>query len=154
LYERYLKQGQQTKTQYSISLIFPISWEVDTVEKMALEQHARELEEFGFQFVMNDERVQLKGIPGDWNLSGAEQEFKQILRSLIEEEHIQVDRRLCFARTLAQASVRMKSTHWNESEIRTLVTQLIACDAPDVCPEGKICFWKLTYNEIEKRLNL
>lgn len=154
LYERYLKLGQQSKLQYAISLIFPISWDVDAVERLALEQHAHDLEMFGFQFLVNEDRVQLKSIPGDWNLAGAEQEFKQILSSLMEEDQVHLDRKMFMARTLARASVRMKSTHWNESEIKTLVTQLLSCDAPDVCPEGKICFWKLTYNEIEKRLNL
>lgn len=154
LYERYLKQVRQSATQYSISLIFPIILDVDPVEKMVLEQHGQELEAFGFQFLVSEDKVQLKGIPGDWNLSGAELEFKKVLASLSEGEQISSDRRLFLARTMAQASVRMKSSHWNESEIRTLVAQLRACEAPDICPEGKICFWKLSFNEIEKRLNL
>lgn len=154
LYERYLRQHTQSSPECSISLIFPIAWEIDTVEKAMILEQQSEFEAYGFQFTLLDERIQLKAIPSEWTLTDAEQEFKQMLQVFMEDGKEAADRNLLMARTLARSGVRMKSAHWNETEIKTMIAQLFACADPDICPEGKICFWKLTINEIEKRLNL
>lgn len=148
-------QKQFAEGVVSQKLLLPISIELDSLSAAALKnnigflsQHGFDLEEFGRNF------FRIEGHPSWLQEHKAEVFVLDVIHALregeIDPKKLQLGREV-LARMSATRAIRF-SDHPSDAEVMELIRQLLACDHPLICPNGKPTYFEMPHREIASRL--
>ncbi len=151
LYEKFLANItiQQATSQ---QLLFPLQLNFSLDRIRLLEQLKERLEFTGFIFKLNEETVEISGIP----VNMPENDIPDVLEQLLSdfEEGIpdngfsQTD---FFARSLCKTLAIRTGESLNRNAREALVNSLFACKEPTVSPFGKLVYITMTLDELDKK---
>jgi DNA mismatch repair protein MutL len=150
-YERYARQfGAVDITRQD--LLIPITLDLSSTEVLALRDRLDEMEPLGLSAIPNDQHgIDITAVP-TWFPAGYELIYAEaIARSLLEDTDISVGAsRDALAKNLACKHSIKANQHLSDSEIRTLLADLSACENPFTCPHGRPTVIHFSVREVEK----
>lgn len=156
-YESILEQiGNQTQSKQD--LIIPIQIELEPLAASALESHLNELNDYGFiieSFGKNFYRVM--SVP-DWLKI---EHIEKFILDLVDQlrtrgSYSKNPKQSVFWEQIAHSAIKdflFNSEKEHASSLEKLPTLLFQCEEPLTNPLGKIIFFELDWNEIEKKIN-
>ena len=150
-YERYLKYLKNENIS-TIDLLIPITLELTPSDYMKFNERKNILENMGFnidEFGINT--IVIKTHP-TWLLSGYEKESIEKLVDLLINGY-NVDRikfNDSIAKTLACKMSVKGNTRINDSEMQSIIDDLVLCDNPYNCPHGRPTIISFTKYELER----
>lgn len=152
LYERALKVITES-LPYSQELLFPVQVELNTSERILLQELAEELQRLGFRLAMHgDAAVEILAVPVDIRTGHEESALREILEQYREYEQVRnTDARDNLAASFAcRASIKTGDT-LSIAEMRQLVEDLYATSLPYVCPHGRPVVVEFPLQELDRR---
>jgi len=152
LYEQYLK-NITVKEALSQQLLFPLNLSFSKVDLALLKEVKQSLEYTGFAFSMiNEESVEITGIPTNINESDVSHILEELLADLKNEVpdggFSQVD---ALAKTLSKSMAVKTGEILEQASQETLVNNLFACKEPGLSPFNKPVYTTITIDELDKK---
>ena len=138
LFEKYLKE-LENQGGVSQQELFPQALSLNMNDASLLKEMLPELESLGFVLEQaNPTTFMINGTPSDAAGNDAVALLEKILDNYkLNRTHLQLDRKLNMAKTMAaQLSIKAQ-TKLTELEMQHLVDQLFACNVAEVAPNGK-----------------
>ncbi|WOO39580.1 DNA mismatch repair endonuclease MutL [Rubellicoccus peritrichatus] len=136
-------------------LLLPVSFELEPLAAAALLENLKFFQAQGFaveEFGRNFFRLEAHPV---WLKDEDSEAFVIELVEAIRDGKIDPRRkdlaRSAFAKMASSRAIRINDAV-TDIELRELVTKLLRCNQPLVCPNGKATYFELTNNEIKKRL--
>lgn len=153
LFEKFLKE-MESDSGHSQQELFPQPFTLSTNDASVLREMLPELQRLGFVLEqVNPTTFMINGTPSD--LSGctpAELLEKMLDNYKINRTDLQLDRKLCMAKTMAsQLSVKAQ-TPLSELEMQNIADQLFGCSVAETAPDGKKIYTLLTLEELTQKL--
>ncbi|MFI3330836.1 MAG: DNA mismatch repair endonuclease MutL [Rikenellaceae bacterium] len=149
LYSRYktmLSNGNSATQQ----LMFPLALELSTKQISELNACERELIDFGFEFSINQNKVEISGIPADFTNCKTDEIFCELI-DMLSEQHITSDElRVDFLAKIMSKTSNIRALE--TSAIENLLRELITCEYINYTPQGQQVISYLDQKEIDKRL--
>lgn len=135
-------------------LLVPIPMEFEPVAAAVVEEHLAFFREVGFEFECFGRNFYRLAAHPNW-LENAEIEvFVRDLVAEIREKGLDPQHKNlahdCIARLAATQAVRFEDT-LNDTAVVALAHDLMACELPLACPQGKPTFFEVAYSELNKR---
>jgi DNA mismatch repair protein MutL len=152
LYERFLAT-ETAGAKPSQPLLAPVVLELTPVQSSLVATLGTALDEHGFAVeAFGESGYLLRAAPASLRRDDPARAFVELL-DLLTREDAPVDPRLRVAASLAcHAAVRAGQTLAAE-EMRDLIEQLEACEAPQTCPHGRPTMLHLSADELAKRFS-
>ncbi len=151
LYENFLGT-LRAKPAASQSSLFPQTLDLPHADAELMSSLLPELNQLGFDLEgFGGGSFIVRGIPPE--LAGRHNEL-ELLEKLLQQYKNNVDltsdghERL--ARTLARTAAIKRGTPLDESEMRSLIDRLFACEQPRLAPNGRRCYVKYELDEVER----
>lgn len=155
LYEYFLRLLSSDSAS-SQSLMFPLVLSYSKKEVVMLQDFRVTLEHLGFSFgIFEEETIEILGTHSSLSESDVMEVFDTFLLNIsdgIPEDGFSLNDR--FAKILAHCSGIKSGDSLDAASQEGLVNDLFACKEPDRSPDGKLVFTTLTFDEIEKKLNV
>ncbi|MDR1226527.1 MAG: DNA mismatch repair endonuclease MutL [Prevotellaceae bacterium] len=151
LYEELL-QSMQTEGVAQQEL-FPQTIELSTADYTLIMSLADELNQMGLDVRdFGNQTVVVQGIPA----FTLDKNPKELVLELIEqlkadEKELSENHRHILAASMASSMAIPAGKALGETEMKTLVAQLLACTSPDICPNGKPTMTIISTEEIDKK---
>ena len=151
LYEGFLRTLRE-KPATSQTSLFPQTLDLAHADAELMVALLPQLNQLGFDLeAFGGGTFIVRGIPAE--LAGRNNEL-DLLERILQQFKSNVDLsnnghdRL--ARTLARAAAIKRGTGLDESEMRSLIDRLFACEQPRVAPNGRQCFVKYELEDVER----
>ena len=151
LYENFLRTLRD-KPATSQTSLFPQTLDLAHADADLMASLLPELNQLGFDLEsFGGGSFIVRGIPAE--LAGRNSEL-ELLERILQQYKSNVDlsndghERL--ARTLARAAAIKRGTGLDDTEMRSLIDRLFACEQPRVAPNGRRCFVKYELDEVER----
>jgi DNA mismatch repair protein MutL len=142
------------KNALSQQLLFPHEIHLNANEMSTFNLLKEDIEELGFDFgEINEETIQILGVPYDTNTSNLDQLLEQLLENddlidqSIEEKHHQV------ILSLSKSMCIPVGKELKQEEMNHIIDQLYACENFEFSPSGKKIFINISLNDIDNRFN-
>ncbi len=150
-FERLLKVSESNEIQ---SLLIPHTLDVTPMERELLKEHLTMLHSLGFhieEFGQNSFIVQ--GVPQFLSNEDIPHLIHEILHSLKEyqESHTIKNEKEKFIAAAASRACVSKKSQLSLPEAQSLVNQLMKCEKPNLCPQGKPTMIEISLEEIAKQ---
>ena len=153
LFEKFLKE-LETDTGHSQQELFPQPFTLNANDSSVLREMLPELQRLGFVLEQaNATTFMINGTPADLAGSSPVELLEKMLDNYkINRTDLQLDRKLCMAKTMAaQLSVKSQ-TVLSELEMQNLVDQLFGCSVAEIAPDGKKIYTLFTLDKITDQL--
>ena len=151
LYETFLR-NLRDKPASSQTSLFPQTLDLSHTDAELMASLLPELNQLGFDLEsFGGGSFIVRGIPAE--LAGRNSELElleRILQQYKSNVDVSNDGHDRLARTLARAAAIKRGTGLEESEMRSLIDRLFACEQPRVAPNGRKCFVKYELEEVER----
>lgn len=150
-YERYAKRFGAVQIERQ-DLLIPITLHLSSTEVLALSERLAEFEPLGVSAILNDHNgIDITAVP-TWFPAGYELPYaEEIAKTILEEGDVSVaTSRDALAKNLSCKHSIKANQHLNDSEIRTLLADLAACENPFTCPHGRPTVIHYSVREVEK----
>jgi len=153
LYEKFLAYINKNRGPVQ-QLMFPQQLVLSPVDAQLLTDISDDIAALGFDLEKSGlNTFAIKGMPPEMgNMGNIDRLFDGLLAQYREnEEMLQLERRNNLARALArQAAVKRKKVLTN-TEMRSLIDQLFACEKPYIAPNGRKTFVKQSLDYLDKQ---
>ena len=147
-----LEQDQEAPARQMLAV--PLSIEASPTELAAIEDHHRMLARLGFDFEQfGPGAYLLRSIPASLVGRSYEAEVRELLRELAEWDAPTADdrRRAGLAALVACHSAVKAGQTLTHAEMQRLLDDLLATDAPAVCPHGDPIIMTITPEQLDRR---
>lgn len=153
LFEKFLKE-LESDLGHSQQELFPQPFTLNANDASVLREMMPELQRLGFVLEqVNATTFMINGTPTD--LSGctpAELLEKMLENYKINRTDLQLDRKLCMAKTMASQLSIKAQTPLSELEMQNIADQLFGCSVAEIAPDGKKIYTLLTLEELTQKL--
>lgn len=152
LYERFAKN--ESKAMASQTLIFPLNCSFSPADTEILNEIADELKHFGFEInPLGRNNFVVTAVPADFKDDDAAGSIEQIINdykgNMLQQSYTRTE---SVALTLAKRLSTKAGQKLKPEEIKSIITQLFACDIPDHSPAGKRTMAIINENELSDKL--
>ena len=158
-HERILYEQARTALNGGLAssqqLLFPVTLEFAPADHELLLELLPNLRLLGFEITpFSGRTVKVEGVPADVQV-GHE---RRILEEVMEQyktyrDGLQLEARENLAKSLARRSAIQPGKALSETEARSLIDQLFACEMPYACPHGRPTLVKISMEELEQRFS-
>ena len=153
LYEHILR-NLTVEQGASQTLLFPLKLSFTLIEMALLSGIEDQLKQAGFGFVLNEETMELSGIPSGMNEANVQEIIEQLIHDIqhqVPDSHFsQSD---LIAKSLSKNSALRAGVILNKQEQEHLVNSLFACKEPNTTPSGAKTFITIDAANLEQRFN-
>ncbi len=153
LFEKYLYEINN-KSIVTQKILFPIIYTPPTIYKENLKEISEKLEVLGFEIKQIDENnFELYSVPENLVQENPIDLLENLLYSYSENQENQEGIKLKIYEELALAlakSISKKNIIFQEEEMESLYNKLLTSSNPKYTPDGKIIFYELSINELNK----
>lgn len=149
LFQSFIKKSQ--RNILSQQLLFPIDLVLSTNEVLKIKEAEQYWISFGFDLIIDDEKLNIKAIPGDLQSEMIVPLFSDFLSSDIDIS--EVDYSSLLAKFMAKAAAIKKGTPLSHKKLQSLVQQLFALPQFNYSPFGKVIYKSFTLQDIKKQLD-
>src|SRR5690606_6011991 len=140
LFQSFIKKSQSNIL--SQQLLFPIDLVLSTNEVLKIKEAEQYWISFGFDLIIDDEKLNIKAIPGDLQSEMIVPLFSDFLSSDIDIS--EVDYSSLLAKFMAKAAAIKKGTPLSHKKLQSLVQQLFALPQFNYSPFGKVIYKSFT----------
>ncbi|MDC1068877.1 DNA mismatch repair endonuclease MutL [Candidatus Kapabacteria bacterium] len=134
----------------SQQMLFPETFELDKKEITILEEIKDELIILGFQFSLNNNKIEIFGKPTEIENGNEEKDLKEILSKFEENQELgRTNKRENIAASYSCRSAIKTGKKLNYDEMKNLHQNLMKCDTPEVCPHGRPVIMEITLKELD-----
>ncbi len=138
---------------FSQQLLFAQTFQLKKEIYELLQRYDAKISRLGFEIKYHGKNtISITGVPSSVKLGNESKTLLGILNALYKYE--EGDTEKIIAETFAEEAAVKEGEDLNENELGLIVDQLFATSAPNVTPEGKRTFVKISTNEISGMLDL
>ncbi len=149
LYEKYLEQYENRQIA-SQQLLFPVNMNMSAEELSIIQELKDELINFGFDIkTFGHNGIVINGSPTEITESKIPEIIDEIINHFLDGKHLDQDRKLAFARTMARQLAIKYGQKLKQSEMEELADALFSCTIPDVSIDGEQIFKTIGIEEIK-----
>ena len=150
----YFKQKKSKKIP-SQKLIFPKHIFISKQQSIEINLLKKEFSEMGFDLKVNEESIEINGIPSQCREDNLQNIFEDILNNLdIEDENIDEKIKNKLNKNVSYSLCLKTGQKLTTEEMKVLVNELMNCEISSVSPNGSSTFINLNLNDINKKFNL
>ena len=153
LFEKFLKE-LESDSGHSQQELFPQPFTLNANDASVLREMLPELQRLGFVLEQaNATTFMINGTPSDLSeCTPAELLEKMLDNYKINRTDLQLDRKLCMAKTMASQLSIKAQTPLSELEMQNIADQLFGCTVAEIAPDGKKIYTLLTLEELTQKL--
>lgn len=153
LFEKFLKE-LESDSGHSQQELFPQPFTLNANDASVLREMLPELQRLGFVLEQaNATTFMINGTPSDLSeCTPAELLEKMLDNYKINRTDLQLDRKLCMAKTMASQLSIKAQTPLSELEMQNIADQLFGCSVAEIAPDGKKIYTLLTLEELTQKL--
>lgn len=149
LYERFLAQ-LENKSGASQKLLFPLTFKYPAEKHLLIVELRDKLNTLGFEIEdFGHHSIIIHGIPTGME----EQSVQEIIDGFVDAYQANLEYKMGInenlAKSLAMYGSMKRGKHLSLEEMKNLIDQLFACEAPHVSPSGNKCVLSFTLDEIQ-----
>ena len=149
LYEKYLEQYENRQIA-SQQLLFPINMNMSAEELSIIQELKEELINFGFDIeTFGHNGIVVNGSPTEMTESKIPEIIDEIINHFLDDKHLDQDRKLAFARTVARQLAIKSGQKLKHNEMEELANALFSCKIPDVSIDGEQIFKTIGIEDIK-----
>ena len=138
----------------SQQLLFPQRLTLSVADYEIMEERDTEFALLGFDVeYCGDCTVEVRGVPADESTQDIDTLIYELLLQLSTPTDVEQQRRERLAQTMAQSGSRSRCMSLGAEEVASLLAQLSTSSNMTYTPSGKEIFWRITIEEIKKRLS-
>ena len=153
-----LKAARQSDGRISLqSLLLPITVVLSSEELSALSEYGEDIRSLGFDFNINNEAADLLAVPGNINVSEAEELLIKMLDEIIEgrgnpavTDSIRKEKALY--QIACKAAIKGGRVY-DKSIVEWLVKKVLMLPDVTVCPHGRPIAYRLTKSELDRQFD-
>lgn len=150
----YFKQKKSKKIP-SQKLIFPKHIFISKQQSIEINLLKKEFLEMGFDLKVNEESIEINGIPSQCREENLQNIVEDILKNLdIEDENIDEKIKNKLNKNVSYSLCLKTGQKLTNEEMKVLVNELMNCEISSVSPNGSSTFINLNLNDINKKFNL
>ena len=150
----YFKQKKSKKIP-SQKLIFPKHIFISKQQSIEINLLKKEFSEMGFDLKVNEESIEINGIPSQCREENLQNIVEDILNNLdIEDENIDEKIKNKLNKNVSYSLCLKTGQKLTTEEMKVLVDELMNCEISSVSPNGSCTFINLNLNDINKKFNL
>ena len=150
----YFKQKKSKKIP-SQKLIFPKHIFISKQQSIEINLLKKEFSEMGFDLKVNEESIEVNGIPSQCREENLQNIVEDILNNLdIEDENIDEKIKNKLNKNVSYSLCLKTGQKLTTEEMKVLVNELMNCEISSVSPNGSSTFINLNLNDINKKFNL
>ena len=150
----YFKQKKSKKIP-SQKLIFPKYIFISKQQSIEVNLLKKEFSEMGFDIKVNEESIEINGIPSQCREDNLQNIVEDILNNLdIEDENIDEKIKNKLNKNVSYSLCLKTGQKLTTEEMKVLVNELMNCEISSVSPNGSSTFINLNLNDINKKFNL
>ena len=150
----YFKQKKSKKIP-SQKLIFPKHIFISKQQSIEINLLKKEFSEMGFDLKVNEESIEINGIPSQCREENLQNIVEDILNNLdIEDENIDEKIKNKLNKNVSYSLCLKTGQKLTTEEMKVLVNELMNCEISSVSPNGSSTFINLNLNDINKKFNL
>jgi len=150
----YFKQKKSKKIP-SQKLIFPKHIFISKQQSIEINLLKKEFSEMGFDLKVNEESIEINGIPSQCREENLQNIVEDILNNLdIEDENIDEKIKNKLNKNVSYSLCLKTGQKLTTEEMKVLVNELMNCEVSSVSPNGSSTFINLNLNDINKKFNL
>jgi len=152
LYERYLEQLNRKKS-VSQKELFPQQLSFSPENAELLKEIRPNLLLLGFNIKdLGKNTFVVDGRPADCPQDDLYALLERILENFKRNtEKLNIDKNISLARSLAASLSTRHGKRLQPEEMEVLSEQLFSCKVPEKTPGGKLCFWIISFDELQKK---
>lgn len=148
-YEKLMKMAEAGRA--SQQLLTPLVIHVSAKELALIEENMESLREAGYEVEpFGDSDIQVRAVPFIMGKAEIRPLFLETIQSLGRLKTAAIDARRASIMQMACKSAVKAGNQLSESEIRTLIADMLKTGAPPTCPHGRPVAKALSKHEIEK----
>ncbi|MGL4955763.1 MAG: DNA mismatch repair endonuclease MutL [Bacteroidales bacterium] len=151
LYEDFLQHSDHAMP--SQQLLFPHSMDLQPADHSLLLSVQDDLQQMGLE--INDfgmHSIVVQAMPATAHEQNPEKLIEKLITLLkLEERSLQDNHKHIVSASMAKSLAKNTGTTLVEEEMQSLVTRLLACKSPDICPYGKPTINIMNIEEFDKR---
>ena len=153
LFEKFLKE-LESDSGHSQQELFPQPFTLNVNDASVLREMLPELQRLGFVLEqVNTTTFMINGTPADLSECTPVELLEKMLDNYkINRTDLQLDRKLCMARTMASQLSIKAQTPLSELEMQNIADQLFGCTVAEIAPDGKKIYTLLTLEELTQKL--
>ncbi|MEE2699743.1 MAG: DNA mismatch repair endonuclease MutL [Bacteroidota bacterium] len=145
----YFQKNEKTNSQ---QLAFPEKLEFSTSDFTIIQELQNNLEEIGFYFkVLDKSEIEVTAIPNDLTVKNLQSVFEEFLEQEKNEVSIESSSRKRIAKVLAKSIAIKTGKRLEKEEMRFIISNLIQCKTPSICPNGHKVIMNLDLQSILKQ---
>ncbi len=152
LYDHYmtlLTSGSAISQQ----LLFPQRLVLSISDYEVMEERATEFALLGFDVdYCGDCTIEVRGVPADESTQDIDTLIYELLRQLATPTSVEQQRLERLALTMAHSGSRVRRATYSAEEAQSLIKELSASSDVSYSPSGKEIFWRITVDDIKKKL--
>lgn len=154
LFEKFLKE-METDSGHSQQELFPQPFTLNANDASILREMLPELQRLGFVLEqVNATTFMINGTPADLAGENPVELLEKMLDNYkLNRTDLQLDRKLCLAKTMASQLSIKPQTMLSELEMQNIADQLFGCSVAEIAPDGKKIYTLLTLEKITEQLN-
>ncbi|MDP2360918.1 MAG: DNA mismatch repair endonuclease MutL [bacterium] len=152
LYERCLGALRSVRGS-SQRLLFPVPLQLDEEDRLIFEELLEPFLQMGFAMEMAGGEVLLTGIPAELRSVHPEGLIQEVLDQFRIEASILPEPGQALAASVACKAAVKAGQPLNQTEMRSLLDELFACDQPYTCPHGRPVVVTLGLGELNRRFD-
>lgn len=153
LFEKFLKE-LESDSGHSQQELFPQPFTLNANDASVLREMLPELQRLGFVMEqVNATTFMINGTPAELSECTPVELLEKMLDNYkINRTDLQLDRKLCMAKTMASQLSIKAQTPLSELEMQNIADQLFGCSVAEIAPDGKKIYTLLTLEEITQKL--
>lgn len=154
LFEKFLKE-LESDSGHSQQELFPQPFTMNANDASILREMLPELQRLGFVLEqVNATTFMINGTPADLSDCTPVELLEKMLDNYkINRTDLQLDRKLCLAKTMASQLSIKAQTPLSELEMQNIADQLFGCSVAEIAPDGKKIYTLLTLEKLTEQLN-
>lgn len=119
-------------------LIFDVPISLNSSQMLTIKEIENELINIGFDFTINNNNIIISAIPNDLNIGVAEDSFIDIINDYNDNEELKhIPKQERIIATIACKSAIKTGSKLSTEEMQHIVSNLLQCKMPYVCPHGR-----------------
>ena len=154
LFEKFLKE-MESDSGHSQQELFPQPFTLNANDASVLREMLPELQRLGFVLEqVNPTTFMINGTPADLSECTPVELLEKMLDNYkINRTDLQLDRKLCMAKTMASQLSIKAQTPLSELEMQNIADQLFGCSVAEIAPDGKKIYTLISLEKLTDQLN-
>ena len=138
------QQGQ------SQQLLFPKEIKLSNTEIELINNIKKDLNSVGFIFECKGNDLVINGVPPECQEENLQATIENLIEQAKNSEKLKLTQKAALAKSLANSFAINKLKKLSDKEMKSLKNELLKCESPSVCPNGKRSMINLKTTDLEK----